>query len=566
MTPRNHPVVLFGIDGATYSILDPLMEAGTLPHLSRLKQEGSFGILQSNIHPLTPSAWVSMVTGLNPGRHGVYDFRRRKAGSYDWELVNHRSWGGEPLWSILGAQGKKVGVFHVPMTYPPRSVNGFMVSGMGTPPHNQNFVYPSTLAAKFHKRFPAYEVDPGIIINDPNEYLVRCLQSTDQHISAARFFWQEYPDLDFFMPVFIQTDRVQHPFWRFVDPCMPDYHAPSASAIREAIISIYQRIDAFLGELWTWTADHQGYLVVASDHGFGPLLKDVYINTWLIDHGYLTLKSDQVSHTEGRFFDQVDWDKTRAYSFGFFGNINLNLYGREPRGVVLPGREAETLKHEIVTRLSQVTDPDTGEAVVSAIYRKEELYSGLYIDQAPDLLLRMKDYAYMTRDGFDFNNSKLMGPPMEHNRQALPHSGNHRLEGIILMAGEGVRHGLEIQRALITDVAPTVLYMAGCPVPTGHDGQVLLSAFDETFIANQPPVFSPSTISQDSSFKSVKVQLLEKDVKNSLLDEEVRKLQRAVVEQGQTIRSLEEIIQAFQQGKIMRFLAWLQRTKEKLFS
>jgi predicted AlkP superfamily phosphohydrolase/phosphomutase len=564
MAPRNRPVVLFGIDGATYSILDPFIRASKLPHLSRLKQEGAFGILQSNIHPLTPSAWVSMVTGLNPGKHGVYDFRRRKASSYDWEFVNHQSWDGEPLWSMLSAQGRKVGVFNVPMTYPPRSVNGFMVSGMGTPPHSQNFVYPSDLAAKFYEHFPNYEVDPGITINNPNEYLLRCCQSTDEHIEAARFAWQECSDLGFFMPVFIQTDRVHHAFWRFVDPSLPDYHAPSATAIREDIISIYQKIDTFLGELWAWTTDQHGYMVVVSDHGFGPLLKDVYINAWLIDKGYLRLKSDPVPYAERRFFDQVDWDKTRAYSFGFFGNINLNLYGREPRGTVLPGREAETLKDEIVTGLSQLSDPDTGKAIVSAIYRKEELYSGLYVDQAPDLLVVMENYAYMTRDGFDFSSSKLMGPPMEHNKQALPHSGNHRLEGVILMAGEGVRRGLEIQGALITDVAPTVLYMAGCPVPTGLDGRVLLRAFDETFVADQLPIYSSSGISQAKSFKPAKVQLLEKDVRISLLDEEVRKLQRLVVEQGQTIRSLEGVIQAFQQGRIMRFLAGLQRIKAKL--
>jgi hypothetical protein len=132
------------------------------------------------------------------------------------------------------------------------------------------------------------------------------------------------------------------------------------------------------------------------------------------------------------------------------------------------------------------------------------------------------------------------------------------------MAGEGVRRGLEIQGALITDVAPTVLYMAGCPVPTGLDGRVLLRAFDETFVADQLPIYSSSGISQAKSFKSAKVQLLEKDVRISLLDEEVRKLQRLVVEQGQTIRSLEGVIQAFQQGRIMRFLAWLQRIKAKL--
>src|SRR6185503_17198684 len=104
MTSSSCPVVLFGIDGATFSLLDPLMSEGKLPNLSRLKQEGAWGMLQSTIHPITPAAWVSMVTGLNPGKHGVYDFWRRKNASYNLELVNSRSWSGEPVWSILGRQ------------------------------------------------------------------------------------------------------------------------------------------------------------------------------------------------------------------------------------------------------------------------------------------------------------------------------------------------------------------------------------------------------------------------------------------------------------------------------
>jgi predicted AlkP superfamily phosphohydrolase/phosphomutase len=562
MVSNSSPVVLLGIDGAAYSILDPLIAEGKLPSLSRLKQEGASGVLRSTIHPLTPAAWVSMVTGVNPGKHGVYDFRRRKAGSYDWELVNSRSWSGEPVWSVLGRQGRRVGIFNMPMTYPPHSVNGFMVSGLGTPPQSQSFVYPSSLSAKFRVNFPTYAVDPEVATEDLNEYLYRCDQSAEQRLKAIRFLRREYPNLDFFMPVFIETDRVHHVFWRFLDPSMSDYYdEPLASTIREQIVSIYQKIDVALEELWTWVAERQGYVFVVSDHGFGPLLKDVYMNKWLIDQGYLTLTSNLASDAGGHFFDQVDWDNTRAYSFGFFGNINLNLRGREPRGVVQPGREAEVLKHEIITRLLQLADLETDEIIVDSVHRKEDLYSGIYLDQAPDLLVVMKDYAYMTRDGFDFNSDQLMGPPMEYNKHILPHSGNHRLEGIVLIAGEGIKPGSEICGSIITDIAPTVLYAAGAQIPAGLDGQVLVSAFDETFVAERRPIYESFEINRDSSYKPSRLQLLEKDVQLSLLDDELRRLQLTVAEQRQTIHDMEEVIRRFQEGRIMRFLAWLQRMK-----
>jgi predicted AlkP superfamily phosphohydrolase/phosphomutase len=566
MTSRNRPVVLFGIDGATYSILDPMLVQGQLPNLARLKQKGAWGVLQSNIHPLTPAAWVSMVTGLNPGKHGVYDFRRRKAASYDWELVNSRSWDGDPVWSILGQQGKKVGIFNVPMTYPPHPVNGFMVTGLGTPPNSQNFIYPNSLATKFQEHFSTYTVEPDAATNDLNDYLLHNHRSLEQRIEALRFIWNEYADLDFFMPVFIETDRVHHVYWRFMDPNMPDHSKPSAAKIREQVSVIYQKIDAVLGELWAWVADRQGYMLVVSDHGFGPLLKDVYINKWLVDQGYLTLKLDTTSSSEGHFFDQVDWDNTRAYSFGYFGNINLNLRGREPRGIVEPGRDAETLKQEMISRLRQITDPETDEVIVDAIFRKEELYSGTFLDQAPDFLVIMKNYAYMTRDGFDFNGKRLVGPPMEHNKDALPHSGNHRLEGIVFMAGEGIKPGSKIHGAGITDIAPTVLYLAGSPVPDGLDGQVLLSAFDEAFVANQPPAYTLPITNGARPDKPLKVQLLEKDVQISLLDDEVRRLRRVIAEKDRTINDLADLIQRFKNGRAMRFLTLLHSAKLRWFN
>jgi predicted AlkP superfamily phosphohydrolase/phosphomutase len=504
-----------------------------------------------------------MVTGLNPGKHGVYDFRQRKEARYGWELVNRHSWSGDPVWSVLASQGKEIGIFNVPMTYPPHPVNGFVLSGMGTPPSSQNFIYPPNLSAKFQQRFPTYAVEPDTRTDDLNEYFLRLERLLDQRIEALRFVWGEYPQLDFFMPVFIETDRVHHVYWRFVDPTMQDYREASAAKWRERIATLYEKIDAVLGELWAWVTHRQGYILVVSDHGFGPLLRDVYLNQWLINQGYLTLKPNTAFHLEGHFFDLVDWDKTRAYSFGLFGNISLNLHGREPRGIVEPGREAEALKREITSQLSQLVDPETGEVIVDVVYRREELYSGIYLDRAPDLLVVMKDYAYMTRDGFDFNSNQLMGPPLQYNKYVLPHSGNHRLGGIILMAGEGIRVGTEIQEASITDIAPTVLYMAGSSVPTGLDGQVLLNAFDETFIASRPPVFVSPEAKVTQSYKPLKVQKLEKDVQISLLDDEVRKLRQLVAEKDLAIRELEDVIQRFKNGRVMRLLAWLQGAKTR---
>ena len=563
MTSAPRPIVILGIDGATYAALDPLLARGHLPNLQRMKERGAWGVLRSTVHPLTPAAWVSMVTGLNPGKHGVYDFRRRKEGSYAWELVNSRSWSGEALWSIFSQHGRRVGVLNVPMTYPPQAVNGFMISGMGAPRQLQGCVYPTQLGIWLQERFPDYAVDPDVEqTSDAQQFLAQYAAWLEQRIAVLRLLQEEYAELDFLMVVFTEIDRIQHVFWRYLDASSPDYHAPEAAGIRARVTGMFQQIDNALGELWAWVADRGGYLLVVSDHGFGPLLKDVYINKWLVDNGYMTLKPG--AGASGDFFEQVDWDHTRAYSFGFFGNISLNLHGREPRGIVEPGREAEELKQEIAQRLAELSDPESGERVVDAVYRREQLYSGLHVELAPDLLVVMRDYAYMTRDGFDFVSERLMGPPMEHQRTALPHSGNHRLEGIVLLAGEGVRSGVAIGPAEIVDIAPSVLYLAGLPLPAEMDGRVLTEAFEADFLGAHQVVYRAPMTGAPLVRNPFRRQLLEKEAHIALLNQEISRLQRSLAEREYTIRAQHEVIERFKAGRVMRVLAWLHRVRQRL--
>ena len=565
MTGRVQPIVIFGIDGATHTVLDPLLAQGHLPQLQRLKERGAWGVLRSTIHPLTPAAWVSMVTGLNPGKHGVYDFRRRQEGSYAWELVNSRSWSGEALWSIFSQQGWRVGVVNVPMTYPPQPVNGFMVSGMGAPRQLQGSVYPAQLAALLQERFPDYAVDPEVEhISHAQQYLAQYVAWVERRIAVLRLLREEYPELDFLMVVFTEIDRIQHVFWRFLDASFPDYHTPEAGDVRAQVTGMFRQIDGALGELWEWVAERGGHLLVVSDHGFGPLLKDVYINKWLVDHGYLALKPDVGVGASGNFFEQVDWEHTRAYSFGFFGNISLNLHGREPRGIVEPGRQAEQLKQEIAQRLSELTDPESGERVVDAVYRREQLYSGLYVEQAPDLLVVMRDYAYMTRDGFDFISERLMGPPMEYQRSALPHSGNHRLEGIVLLAGDGVCPGAAIGPAEIVDIAPTVLHLASLPLPADVDGRVLVEAFEADFLGARQVAYRASAPPAQVVRNPFRRQLLEKEAQIVLLNQEIDRLRHDLAEREYTIRAQQAVIERFKAGRVMRLLAWLHRMRQQI--
>ena len=497
-------VVLLGLDGATWTLLDPLMESGRLPHLARLAQSGVRGPLRSTVHPLTPAAWTSAVTGLNPGKHGIYDFRQRRPGAYTLDLVNARRRDGLPLWSMLSDAGKRVGVFNVPMTYPPDPVSGFMVSGMDAPSISSSFIHPPALREALLSAMPGYQIDMDETTPDPDVYLARLLALSSAHLRALEWLLETHQDLDVLMAVLVATDRLYHAFWRELDPAAPPRDSALAVRVHAVHDTILHDADTMLGRLWSW-AGADGVVMIMSDHGFGPLAKDVYMNQFLSDAGFLHVRPG----LEGApFAEMVDWSRTRAYAFGFFGNINLNLRGREPQGCVEQGRDAQDTLRSITQALHELRDPDDGAPIVDAVHRSDELYSGPHVASAPDLLVVMRDYAYMTRDGYEGVPGRLVAPPMSHSGKRLVHTGNHRMDGVFMLAGPGVRAGEQVNGATLLDIAPTLLYTLGMPVPGVMDGRVLRDAFTSKALQARPPRRLIAPLAQPESAAGRQINLL----------------------------------------------------------
>jgi predicted AlkP superfamily phosphohydrolase/phosphomutase len=514
--PRKRPrVLVFGIDGGTLSLVGPWAKRGELPNLARLMGDGAAGVLRSTVHPLTPQAWCSFLTGMNPGKHGVFDFGKRRATSYDLELTDSTTRRAPAIWSYLEEHDLTTGVVNVPMTFPLEPVHGFMVSGMHSPSVAQA-LGPRSLMQDIQQAAPDYRIDVmSPWYTQMDEFLRDVHQMAEARTRLVTHLYDTYkPDL--YMVVMVLVDRVCHALYKqSMDPKAHNRDGRADWKYSGEVLRAYKVVDDTLGQLMR-RVDDETVIIVMSDHGFGTLERDVNLNQFFLEQGLMSFSVDKVrprlpvvgvppggaGRTAAgallatvaealpplrrrqerairrgqiplplRRWEYVDWERTLAYSQGLFGNVSINLRGREPEGCVDPA-DYERVRERVAAALTTLTDPQDGSRVVDHVYRREELYSGPYLEEAPDLLVVMRDYAYMTRGGNELTSTRIVDTP------AVNHSGNHRLNGMLVMWGPGVRRGLRLRGSHIMDVMPTILQILGLPIPREVDGRVLGEALE----------------------------------------------------------------------------------------
>jgi predicted AlkP superfamily phosphohydrolase/phosphomutase len=181
----------------------------------------------------------------------------------------------------------------------------------------------------------------------------------------------------------------------------------------------------------------------------------------------------------------VDWTKTRAYAQGNFGQIFLNLQGRQPNGCVAPA-DARPLLDELKAGLATIKHPETGQPLVEHVYERDELYHGPHAALAPDLTVVLTDWRYRTIGLHDFTTNQVISP-------AFGPTGDHRMEGILIASGPAFRSGAEPIDAGLLDVAPTILHLLGIPVPDDWDGRVLSELLEPaSLLAPAEPRLAPA--------------------------------------------------------------------------
>ena len=514
MQTQQAKAFILGIDGATFDIINPMMACGKLPSMQKIVQTGVSGTLHSTIPSLSAPAWVSFMTGKNPGHYGTYHFRKIDVDSYENifcdDLVNSSFFRGETFFDYLGKLGYKVGVMTVPVTYPPWEVNGFLVSGYPCPDpaRHANFTFPPEVAASLPKNLNWTEIEGDGKI--PKEELRGAREPDDilkggkrmmRRRTAATFDLMARYHIDVTVLVWGAIDRAQHMLWKYHDP--EHVLHEKGNRYRDYIEQLYSHADLLLGRIMNHVGPDTRIFVV-SDHGAGKKQgSHFHMNAWLGRNGFLKastrarildnrlagwvkrpLRHMMIKYNAGQwntmvkrkqnfYLDNLDFRKTSAYRFPIdeqTEGLVINLKGRQPSGAV-DNCEYEAVRTCLIKLLSEFRDPLNGNPVVKQCFRREELYSGSKLFQAPDIIVSLEDNY--------FPGSACNGPVCS----PLPPvyletiSGNHRREGIFLACGPEISKGDLQPDASIMDVAPTVLYALGEKIPSDMEGKPLESVF-----------------------------------------------------------------------------------------
>ena len=605
-------VFVLGMDGLSPNILEPMMCGGELPAFSLMSEKGAFRPLATINPAQSPVVWSTIASGCNPGHHGIFDYITRKAQNYlpiqstvcpnPRNLLGRRDSAflqvskGTPFWAITSREEIPTSVIRWPVTFPPDSVNGRMLSGLGVvdlqgslgrytfyvegdvpgaPDKKGDIIRVSPRGGSIrtaitgpnksqvpmdinvsHKDASAtltidnssvtvkqgewshwvtinfnlvlkqirgicrfflqhagpplrlymtpVQIDPqkpAFVLSYPDEYAADLAGNIGVYatlglpedtnalsdgciddeaflefcdsimVEREKMLWHE---LDRFNEgllafVFDTTDRIQHMYWVGEDPQHPAHSAETASKYQQVIRDYYRRMDVILGRVLE-AVDDNTVLCVISDHGFGSFRRAVHVNSWLAQNGLMSLKKASQDEEGDPLFKNVAWNKTQAYAVGF-SSIYLNLKGREGRGIVSPGDEAQRLKRKITEVLTSLRDPKTGGAVIQRVYQKEELFNGPYADEAPDLVVGFAP-------GYRASWQTAIGgtPPKILDDNMKKWSGDHIMDAESVPGIFLCNRRVSSSHPTVKDIAPTVLAALGISRAPEMEGTTLLDA------------------------------------------------------------------------------------------
>ena len=526
-------VLVIGWDGATWEYIDPLLAQGRLPHLRALLERGTRAVLTSTLPPYTNVAWPSLVTGLNPAKTGVFDSARSEPGTYHPVPTNLLGFRGIPIWQWVNRFGLRVGVLNVPMTYPARPLEGYMVTGFDSPVDGPFVAYPQDVLQRWAEVGHPYRVlreetqlmaqqNPHQSRGDLDVFTRKWVELTRAQGTMVAWLLRHRP-VDLMFVVFSATDSINH-----------------RTRDREHIARVYEAADEALGRILE-AAPADALVCLVSDHGSTPAYR--YLSLYRVFHeaGWLHFRPQVASRFWRRLpapfgelaaslwdrlpealrrsisrpllwrdprlmvaYENIDWTRTRAFARSSLGPIYINRQRRYPQGIV-GDEEYESLRRKIVETLQTWRD-EQGEPLFGPVWRGEELYPNARDeDEPPDLMFTPARWSDHPITGYPTDPVVRPIPPEREY-------GTHTPEGILLLAGPGVRQGTRLSPAHLTDVVPTVLALLGLPIPDNVDGRVI----EEALSAPVEPRFVP--VAEDEAEDAVYTEEESSEVMQRLRD------------------------------------------------
>jgi predicted AlkP superfamily phosphohydrolase/phosphomutase len=468
-TKTRPPVVVIGLDGADFDLIVPWMEQGHLPNLKAFLDEAALGPLQVVYPILSPVCWTSATTGVNPGKHGIFDFQKPAPdgkGEIIETATNRRAL---PIWLLLSDAGFRVGVMNVPMTYPPDPVRGKMISGFPFPEGDINITYPPELKAELHD----YPLDRLGVTQEGRSLDEMYSDFLERQAVRGRVAmeWVSSGDYDFLWLVFTATDKVQHFFWEDMDPNHPRHDPERAKTFGNAILDLWKKQDAIMGELLA-ALPPDATVLLMSDHGFDAIYRQVNMETWI-----------------GKT-DVPAWLKTHSIPPTMITNGIVHYILSGP---LAGGADREEFIDTFVALAKELKDPDTGACPFESVFRREDIYSGRMLEKAPDIVIQEIPKYFVTKGPPD-----SAGVPVFQDLWSTGFSAHHRPHGVLAVRGPDIRTstsgslrerlagGGDFQDANILDVAPTLLALMQQTVPDAMDGRVLTETITPEFLAAHP--------------------------------------------------------------------------------
>lgn len=429
-------LLIIGLDGLDYHYTNYLMEKGVLPNFEKISKRGVFKCLLSTEPPNSFPAWTSFMTGVNPGEHGIfYPLIYPHLNSYKCEIVSSKSVKVKNIWQRLSNNGVSVVVINQPMTYPPFKVKGFLISGMGTPNTRSEFTYPLEIKSEILKKFPKYRINvPWDTFLPDEENLRHFIDNVKTRQKLSFYLFDKY-DPEVKVVIHTEPDRISHRLWDK----------------KQCIDYLYIEMDRLVDDYLEKYNDHE--IVIVSDHGFGDCYSYVYLNNFLRNEGLLKFENIKEKKNYSQHFKQmgkrvlaslkllkvvrkfrlsktvretiyrgveqiIDFSATKVYCRNDLG-LRINLQDREPAGIVKRS-EVPGLYKELRNKILKIKDPYFGYPIFKDLIKKEEVYSGSYICNAPDFILKYYPFYNRCVKG-EFTKGEIIQPNNSQPGKHSPH-------------------------------------------------------------------------------------------------------------------------------------------------